>query len=189
MVTTPYRAAMDSGGAVGAEESVSQRVAVGVEGEYAAARRGHACLGLVAAHKHPGLHHVDHAADGDDGREIGGGIAGQSPQRLVLSGSAVPAQIQAAQTIDAAHKVGGAPVVIGRVAGGVGPGGRTGCGHQGGVQGGKEVRAGQFHPVHLEVGHGFAGVGRVEVFQNQGGAVVEVEDEVVLHAFHEDVGR
>ena len=57
--------------AVGSHESEVQRVAVGVMGIDLPARRGDARLGLVAAHEHAGLHHADHAADGNHGRGVG----------------------------------------------------------------------------------------------------------------------
>ena len=80
--------------------------------------------------------------------------------------------------VNAFQQIAPAVIVIAAVTGGI-AGGWPGGGHQILAQGRKEVRAGNFHAVHLEGRHFLLGVGGVEALNLNGGTILKGQDKIV----------
>ena len=96
--------------------------------------------------------------------------------------TAVEADVQATQMVDAIQQVTAAIFVITAAARGTAAGSGTGSGHQVFAKGREEVLPADLHAVHLERRHLFLGIRGVEILQLDGSAILERQDEVVAAA-------
>ena len=96
--------------------------------------------------------------------------------------TAVEADVQATQMVDAIQQVAAAIFVITAAARGTAAGGGTGSGHQVFAKGREEVLPADLHTFHLEGRHLFLGIGGVEALQLDGGAILESQDKIVAIA-------
>ena len=96
--------------------------------------------------------------------------------------TAVEADVQATQMVDAIQQVTAAIFVITAAARGTAAGSGTGSGHQIFAKGREEVLPADLHAVHLERGHLFLGIGGVETLQLDGSAILKGQDKIVAAA-------
>ena len=96
--------------------------------------------------------------------------------------TAVEADVQATQMVDAIQQVTAAIFVITAAARGTAAGSGTGSGHQVFAKGREEVLPADLHAVHLERGHLFLGIGGVETLQLDGSAILKGQDKIVAAA-------
>ena len=167
------------------DEAEGKRVAVGVGAGGPAGHGGDALVEFIAAGEHAGFDDAERAADAEGRRVVGGIVAAQAAPRVALGEEgAVAAQVE---PVKAVYTVDEGVVGIFAEASAVRAGGvcrRTGRGHEVGfVQGREELLARDRSAFDHEVGHGVLGIGRIEITQDNGAAVVETENKVIAGTF------
>ena len=170
---------------VRADEAEGKRIAVGVGAGGPAGHGGDALVEFIAAGEHAGFDDAERAADAEGRRVVGGIVAAQAAPRVALGEEgAVAAQVE---PVKAVYTVDEGVVGIFAEASAVRAGGvcrRTGCGHEVWfVQGREELLARDRSAFDHEVGHGVLGIGRIEITQDNGAAVVETENKVIAGTF------
>ena len=171
---------------VRADEAEGKRIAVGVGAGGPAGHGGDALVEFIAAGEHAGFDDAERAADAEGRRVVGGIVAAQAAPRVALGEEgAVAAQVE---PVKAVYTVDEGVVGIFAEASAVRAGGvcrRTGCGHEVWfVQGREELLARDRSAFDHEVGHGVLGIGRIEITQDNGAAVVETENKVIAGTYH-----
>ena len=96
--------------------------------------------------------------------------------------TAVEADVQATQMVDAVQQVAAAIFIITAAARGAAAGGGTGSGHQVFAKGREEVLPADLHAVHLKRGHLLLGIGGVEPLHLDGSAILKGQDKIVAAA-------